>query len=610
MPIKRDEKAFQKKSQEIFKVYVKIRREKKENPSLGDMEAAGVTKATVEYYWKSLTNLEKEAIAKFPNLYDQGHRVGQRKNRKEEVLQEYIAVRKTFRKELTQRDITELKNPNLTNDLLQNYFGGITGVAAEARKQYPEAFHDIPLEDVIKHPEHKKKIKDWIDGYKRFFVTTAVMGCDVDANFYKSIMKYCEDQDAKLLVLTCADPAKRQASWSSLGHVDKVLEPHLIPFEVALNSNIFISTIKLSAKHIDPITGLDRIGQRDGSFIYASPKQRLKATPVSNNKYPHFLMTTGAITKSDYDTDMYMSERTGYIANHDHVMGGVIVEIVDDKVYHFRQVQADANGRFIDLGTEYSPKGKKSIRPAAFVLGDWHSGDTCPKARATWEEITRTLKPEYLVLHDAFDGKSINHHEMKNTILRSHRAQEGELDLLSELVGLRDDLEALAQLVDQVVVVKSNHDEFLDRYLKDGMYTQDPYNHKTALRLALAMLEGEDPLRWGVEEMVGMENKDKVRWLSRDEDFFIAKIQLGAHGDKGANGSRGSLQSMEKSYGNSVTGHSHSPEILRGAWQVGTSSLLKLSYNVGPSSWLNTSCLVYPNGARQLINMIDGKWRL
>ena len=90
----------------------------------------------------------------------------------------------------------------------------------------------------------------------------------------------------------------------------------------------------------------------------------------------------------------------------------------------------------------------------------------------------------------------------------------------------------------------------------------------------------------------------------------MANVELGAHGDKGANGARGSLHAMENAYGNSVSGHSHSPEILRGAWQVGTCSYLKLEYNQGPSSWLHSSCLLYPNGARQLINVIGGQWRL
>ena len=268
--------------------------------------------------------------------------------------------------------------------------------------------------------------------------------------------------------------------------------------------------------------------------------------------------------------------------------------------------------RFIDLGVEWSSKGKRNVAPAAFVLGDWHSGSTDPIAKRCWYEVCKVLKPEYLVMHDFFDGLSINHHEAHNLTLKAKRAQEGELDLLSELIGCRDDLEELTEWVDRVVVTKGNHDEFLDRYLQSGMYIKDPYNHKTALALAQVAIDGEDPLKYAIEEMIGIPTsaKEKIRWLSRDEDFFIAKIQLGAHGDKGANGAKGSLKSMEQAYGNSVTGHTHSPEILRGAWQVGTSSLLKLAYNVGPSSWLHTSCLVYPNGSRQLINVIDGQWKL
>ena len=104
---------------------------------------------------------------------------------------------------------------------------------------------------------------------------------------------------------------------------------------------------RLSAKQIDPITGLGRIGQRNGTFVYASPKQRLKSSPISNIKMPHFLMTTGAITIPDYTSANYMSNRTAYIAEYDHVMGGLIVEIGNSDEYHFRQFQCD-NGRMID----------------------------------------------------------------------------------------------------------------------------------------------------------------------------------------------------------------------------------------------------------------------
>lgn len=37
---------------------------------------------------------------------------------------------------------------------------------------------------------------------------------------------------------------------------------------------------------------------------------------------------------------------------------------------------------------------------------------------------------------------------------------------------------------------------------------------------------------------------------------------------------------------------------------------LVLEYNRGsPSGWMNTHCVIYLNGKRALINIIDGRWR-
>jgi hypothetical protein len=59
-----------------------------------------------------------------------------------------------------------------------------------------------------------------------------------------------------------------------------------------------------------------------------------------------------------------------------------------------------------------------------------------------------------------------------------------------------------------------------------------------------------------------------------------------------------------------VTGHGHSPAIEHGHYRVGTSTYLKLDYTEGPSSWLNTHCIIYANGKRSLLNIVFGKWHL
>jgi hypothetical protein len=324
---------------------------------------------------------------------------------------------------------------------------------------------------------------------------------------------------------------------------------------------------------------------------------------------PHAVMTTGACTIADYATTRYMSERTAVIATHDHVLGGIIVEIESDKIYHFRQVQAEKTGSFVDLGNYYQNGKASKINAKAFVLGDYHAGEEDKTAEKAWLEVADEIGVETIVFHDLFNGNSISHHEIKNKLLRAKRADENKTRLDEEIKKAADVLNLWSTKAKRLVITKSNHDEFLDRYLDEGRFMEDPQNLSLALELAKRVVEGHDPLKYAIEKF-GLKKPDQVRWLKRDEDFKIARIELGAHGDKGSNGSKGSLRAMENAYGNSVSGHSHTPEILRGAWQVGTTSLLKLDYNKGPSSWMHCSCIVYANGGRQLINSINGRWRL
>lgn len=497
----------------------------------------------------------------------------------------------------------DMEKAGVTMGQIKHHFGSLYQLRKAAKSLHPDVFKNL-IDEEIYNPASFKKLQDKAAKYSRFVVTTAVTGCPVHKGFYKSIKRYCKENKALLLVLPSTDPA------STAGFtMDPSLSDEVVVFDdLSLNRNLFISTIKLSAKHIDPITGLGRIGQRNGSFIYASPKQRLKMVPTSNRGYPHALMTTGAITVPDYHTTRYLSERTAYIANVDHVLGALVVEIESDRIFHYRQIQAERSGNFVDLGVYYRPDGLGTLKPKAMVLGDYHTGETDTTAEKCWLEVLDTVGAETVVFHDLFNGASVNHHEMDQHITRAIRAIDNQLELEPELKMVADVLKLYSEKADQLVVVDSNHHDFLVRWLEEGRYVTDPKNKRIGLLLALEMLDGKNPVKSGVE-MVGGANP-KVRWLQRDEDFKIARIELGAHGDMGLNGGSGSVSASETAYGLSVDGHGHSAEILRGAWRVGTSSFLKLDYNKGASSWSHTSCLVYPNGARQLINVIEGKWKI
>lgn len=506
----------------------------------------------------------------------------------------------------------ELMELEHTKDSIKHHFSSLTKLEQIAREEYPDKFFDTAIADLLGE-DAVKKLHKVIQSHKKFIITTAVTGCAVDEGFYASLKTYCKANKAALLVLVASDPAhNKEHNRGGYGTIDQNLAKETIVVEdTYLNSNFFISTIKLSAKQINPTTGLGDIGQREGSFVFASPKQSMTLESTSNEKLPHVMMTTGAITQPNYVTDMYMSERTAYIADKHHVMGAVYVNILDDKNYGYTQIQMmSGDGSFVHLGKRYHPNGKTTNEaPEALVCGDWHSGETDPLVKVATEEMLGFFKPKKVILHDTFNGASINHHEEDNMIMKAVKFIHNMPSLEQEFVGLRDDLQWFCKQVPEVILVKSNHDEFLSgNYLKYAKYARDPQNHYFSLDLAKAMMEGKDPVKFGVEK-VGLKATN-IRWLQRDDDFKIAGIQLGAHGDIGASGSRGNLKGMRKAYGLSVTGHSHTPGIWHGAYAVGTSSLLRLSYNRGPGSWMQTHCLVYADGSRQLINMIKGQWKL
>lgn len=502
--------------------------------------------------------------------------------------------------------LTDMKKAGVSREQIRQSFNSITELDTVARELYPNKFYDEDLTTLFNKKEHKKKILDWASDCNKFVITTAVTGCPVDKKFLASIESYCKKNKAKLLVLTCSDTAKRGGA----GTVDKLVAQNIVPGELYLNDNLFISSIKMSAKQIDPSRSVSRVSKSAGSVVYASPKQSLNVTATAPGLFPSLTVSTGAITVSNYETDRYMSERTSYLADLDHVVGALVVEIQDSSVFHQRHIQATRNGSFIDLDTQYNSDGTTSkVHGSALVLGDWHAGETDPTAAKAWEELAKLIKPKYLFLHDMFNGSSISHHEAKNKILRAKKAEKNELSLEEELKILVRDIDMLSSWADKLMIVGSNHDDWVSRYIKDARFIEDPQNTRLGHILSLAMLDGKNPLKYAVEELYGSKAKN-VKWLDVNDSFKFGNRELASHGHIGPNGSRGSIKSLEKALGGCIIGHSHVPCILRDAIQVGTSTLLQLSYNVGPSGWLHASAIQHSNGCYQLIISIDGKWRI
>ena len=481
---------------------------------------------------------------------------------------------------------------------------------AKAPSIFSELVNDTLFTDKA-FAELEKKIKT----KKRFIITTAVSGKEVDENCFNSMKTFVDYEDAMILIQPCEDVASRNSIFDY--ELDKRLRDCGFAFkDLYLNRKFFLSSIGVSAKQINPLTGLDRIAQAKGSMALASPKQYLQFIANSNTKMPRALMTTGAITIPDYSTDKSMSQRTSYLAEFDHVMGAIIVEIEDDRIFHFRQVQFDDDGSFYDLGWKYKPDGTvDEVEETVCVFGDTHVGSHCPQVDECLQEISEYVNCKEVIVHDLFDNRFNNHHDVNKPVLRASLSMEGRTSLMGEAKVTAGWLNRWTREVEKLTIVKSNHDEALERYIDEGRWKDDPENLYDACELVRKRIEGVDPLKYLITDMAKVKRPEQIKWLNRDEDYVVYGIESGAHGDKGGNGSRGSLRGIEKAYHKATVGHSHTAGIWREVYQVGTSTIMKLGYNSGPSSWTNTMCIQYPNGQRQLINVIKTKdgmasWKL
>lgn len=439
-----------------------------------------------------------------------------------------------------------------------------------------------------------------------FVVTTAQRGATPHTKFLEGLEQYAKRNNADILIL----PTNGSRPTSLQTEDEEILHPRItnhykvIEGDMPLCPNLYIRDFPVQAQQMDPTTSLDRHIAHDQSAIFASPKQRMRVVPNSNTNLPKVLMSTGACTHPNY-----RDNRRGTIAELDHVYGAITVT-VDDATgqYHYRQLRANTKGTFHDLAWRFNGSSKPiKQRVDTLVMGDYHTREISPEVLAATEQMLKELQPKNLVLHDFFDGYSINHHERKNRVLLAQKS--GDLDLAQELYDCGRHLAHLRDVAKdtKIIVVKSNHDEFLDRYLREGMFLEDPQNTHISAEILPHFIKGVDPLKKGIELTYG--KVPGVRFLSRDDDFKRYGWQLANHGDLGANGARGGHRSLENACSKAIYGHSHTPNIQRQMFHVGTSSHLKLDYTRGPSSWLNTHALIYGHGHPTLINIVGGDWK-
>lgn len=475
-------------------------------------------------------------------------------------------------------------------------------------EQITSASIDVEVSDMF------NRKSDWFDAKlskKTFVISSVQSNTEVNSAFLNSLKVYCDKNDAALMLI----PVRYGASMEGV-------DTHSYPPEITdylFENNISIhpklrvlGLLKITATSSNPLSGLNPLSKGD-SLIIGHSQLQLNTMPVQLDDHPVIITTTGSISKLNYSLT-----KQGYKAEFNHSMSAVVVELDGDS-FHIRHLNFDGVG-FYDLETYYDSNGTYLRRNpvTAVVTGDEHAifmSDEVRKATYGEDGIVTKFKPTYIVRHDVLDCYSVSHHHKNDTITKYKK-------FVNKQNNIADEIQKTVEMIVQTtptgstnILVPSNHTDHLTKWLNECDIKNEPWNAKLYHWLMFSVYDAIDRKEENVDPFTLLVHNElnsngvKTLFLNRRSTFKIHDIEVAIHGDKGANGSRGSRHQLANLPAKTVIGHSHSPGISGGCYQVGTSSNLDLEYNVGPSSWLNTHVIIHANGKRQLINIIKGKWR-
>lgn len=381
--------------------------------------------------------------------------------------------------------------------------------------------------------------------------------------------------------------------------VDEVT-PYLSASRLFFNNGIvLLGDVKVQPTASNPLNGFEGL-TGDSTTIIGHPRVHIKSCPVLDGHDSKMMLTTGAVSLPNYTDSM-----VGKKGEFHHTYGFVIVEIKNKNDYFVRQVTAENDGSFCDLLKEVKNGKVTNIDSVeAYVMGDLHSA--CkdePLYKATLD-ILQVLKPKNVILHDVFNGNSITHHERNDPIKSFQKMSEGKNLLIKDIEASLKDLQDL--LPYNPIVVRSNHDLWLDRWIVDQDWKKELHNSVHYMEFAHALLTGKAPngiFPYIVEKAYG----DKVKCLKENDSFKIKGWELANHGHMGANGSKGNIEQYRKFNTKVIVGDWHQVSRKDGALSVGTHSKLRMGFNKGPSSWNNGDVIIHPNGKAQHLIFFKNK---
>lgn len=455
---------------------------------------------------------------------------------------------------------------------------------------------------------------------KCFIIVGAQNATPVDEEFWPCLNAAATFLGAELLVVPFR--YKNATSLWSMSQRNaeywaEEVQPYLWTKRFNLNANLTLAAdVKMQPTNSNPLGGLEAMSGLN-SAIFVHPKLQMKTIPTPSSRMAKFMTTTGVCTKENYS-----STRLGKISAFHHSLSAIYVELYGEGRFALTQLHFDRKTKSIThLDERFYADGVSPAPPAlALDSGDMHIRFLDPAVEKARAELIEQVRPKHWIFNDTLDSYSCTPHHMKHPYIERMKNAAGYGAIKVETDEALDYLANAANRNRKVVVVPSNHDDMLYRWLEhveaNGARPLSKQNAEFYHELALKVSRGSsfDVTRGAVIPdpftLLVRERKLKnVITLDRDQSFALAGVEMGMHGDIGANGARGSRKALARIGVKSIIGHSHCPGIEEGCYQTGTSTFLRLEYNHGASGWLNADVLLNADGKRQIIIYVDGRYR-
>lgn len=467
-------------------------------------------------------------------------------------------------------------------------------------------------------PSNPVSMRSNLPKAKVYIITAAQNATPVHTGFWKSLEHATKFYNAEKVVI----PGRYKnptSQWTQGNDAHEWWCPEVIPYlcegRIKLNERIMIlGDVKIQWAAQAPLASMDTL-TKNMSGIVGHGKRALRSIATPQHKHPKLMLTTGACTLANY-TDT----KQGALGEFNHCFGALIVEI-DGDVFYVRELNADRRGAFIDLDMEFSPEGVKPAKRALSIsMGDVHQRFMLPHViDATFtakDSMANLLCPEYLIWHDLLDFHTRNHHHKDDWITGYGKWKSGKESVRAEIEEAIEFVNEKTPKNCQSVIVSSNHDRALSRWLKEADFKNDPVNLAFYLEIAAEVAKSAKMSESGVEYedpfiVYGQKLAAKnVQFLEQGKSFVLADVEYGLHGDHGPNGSRGTTKNLS-TIGIKVTkGHNHTAEIVDGCYSAGKSTGM-LEYEAGgPSSHSNAHVIQYANGKRAVFFIINGRYCL